>query len=92
MITDADLIRELASQAAEAGSRAAWAKEHGFSRGFVSDVLAGTRAVTERLAKALGYESAGNWKKAGAEPCHGRKSTRKADGGKSKRTQNMRQD
>ena len=33
-----------------------WAKDHGFSQAYVSDVLHGRRGVADRFAEALGYE------------------------------------
>lgn len=32
-----------------------WAKDHGFSQAYVSDVLHGRRSITDRFAEALGY-------------------------------------
>ena len=37
-------------------TQSSWADAMGFSRQFICDVLAGRRPITERLAKALGYE------------------------------------
>lgn len=39
----------------EAGGQRAWAKANGFSDAIVSQALGGTRPVTERMAKSLGY-------------------------------------
>lgn len=64
MITDAGIILLLKTEIAASPSASAWAKQHGFSRSFISDVLAGTRNVTTRLALALGYEPVQKWQKA----------------------------
>ena len=39
-------------------TQAGWAKKHGFSAQFITDVLSGRRNVTAKLAKAMGYERA----------------------------------
>jgi hypothetical protein len=41
--------------AATPGGQAAWAKDHGLSGSFVSEVLRGTRGVSDRLARQLGH-------------------------------------
>lgn len=33
-----------------------WAKDHGFSQAYISDVLHGRRGVADRFAEALGYQ------------------------------------
>ena len=65
--TDAELVALLRQRIAESGSAAAWARANGFTRGFISDVMAGTRNMTERLAEALGFRRARLWEEAG--PC-----------------------
>lgn len=62
---DAEVIRRLQAEVKRHGSQAKWAKAHGFSRGFVSFVLAGSRGVSERLAAALGFERVSAWKRKG---------------------------
>ena len=63
-MTDSDMIHLLkASIHIGGGSMASWAKKHGLSRSFVCDVLSGRRQITERLAKALGYQPARLWEK-----------------------------
>ncbi len=53
---EAAVLAKLREKCAGRGGQAAFAKEHGFSRNHISDVLKGDRAVTERLANALGYK------------------------------------
>lgn len=61
--TDADLIALLRREAAAAGSAAEWGRRHDLSRGYLCDVLAGRRAVSARLAAALGYRPARLWER-----------------------------
>jgi hypothetical protein len=61
--TDVDVIGSLESAIKIEGSAASWANAHGFSRSFICDVLAGTRNVTERLARELGFERVSQWRK-----------------------------
>jgi hypothetical protein len=57
-------LRDLLRKACEsAGSQQEWAKANGFSAPFVSDVLHGRRAITDRIATALGYESVETFKR-----------------------------
>jgi hypothetical protein len=54
-----DVIELLRREIAKTGSRAAWARMHGFSRAYVSDLLSGKSGRTEigpRLLDALGLE------------------------------------
>jgi hypothetical protein len=58
-MTEDDVIALLKREVAKAGSRAAWARLHGFSRAYVSDLLSGKSGKTEigpRLLDALGLE------------------------------------
>lgn len=58
-MTEDDVIELLKREVAKAGSRAAWARQHGFSRAYVSDLLTGKSGKTEigpRLLDALGLE------------------------------------
>jgi hypothetical protein len=51
-----DELRNILTQACtESGSQQDWAKGHGFSPAYVSDVLNGRKDVSERIAEALGY-------------------------------------
>jgi hypothetical protein len=58
-----EIIDQLKQECRELGSQAAWAKNHGFSRSFISDVLQGRRDVTEKLANRLGYVKVCAWEK-----------------------------
>lgn len=53
--TDADLLEDLRSAVADAGSQSAWGRRYGFSRFYVCKVLAEAMPVTDRIATALGY-------------------------------------
>lgn len=59
-LTEAELVEQFRSKFNWQGSTRltakAWAKEHGFSQAYVSDVLHGRRGVADRFAEALGYE------------------------------------
>lgn len=50
------IIKMLVNACDKAGSQAAWAKEHGMSAAYVSDVLSGRRDPGEKALKALGLE------------------------------------
>ena len=53
----AEKVREALAVACEhAGSAAKWAKRHGLSRGYVSDILLGRRAPGESVLSPLGFE------------------------------------
>jgi hypothetical protein len=53
-------LRELLRKACkDVGSQQQWAEANGFSAPFVSDVLRGKRAITDRIASVLGFECAG---------------------------------
>ena len=54
-----DVIEMLRREVARAGSGAAWARKHGFSRAYISDLLTGKSGRSEigtRLLDALGLE------------------------------------
>ncbi|MDE2105552.1 MAG: hypothetical protein KGL39_50465, partial [Patescibacteria group bacterium] len=40
---------------AKAGSQKAWARAHGLSQAYVSDVLQRKRGISDSVAEALGY-------------------------------------
>lgn len=61
MKTDKDLADELHRLCKE--RQGAWAKRHGFTRGYINAVCNGKRKMTEKIAKILGYEKAGSWVK-----------------------------
>lgn len=54
-MTNEEDIRRILNRQIEKTSQSDFAKEHGFSKGFISDVLKGRRNITDRLAGALGY-------------------------------------
>jgi len=62
---DKERISELlAAECIKAGSQIAWAKAHGVSGAYVSDVLAGRRDPGEAVLKALGLERVVIYRKA----------------------------
>lgn len=52
-MTEAQAVALLRKMCAEAGGQAAWARAHDISPQWVCDILAGRRAITDRVAKAL---------------------------------------
>jgi hypothetical protein len=62
-LIESDLRNLLRKACEDAGSQQKWAKVNGFSSPFVSDVLHGRRAITDRIANALGYESVETFKR-----------------------------
>lgn len=44
------------------GNQAAWAKRHGISAAYVSDVLSGRRLPGDKITKAMGLEGALLWR------------------------------
>jgi len=62
-LTDDQLRAILRCQVDATGSIAEWSRLHGFTRSFVSDVLAGNRGISERLGRLLGYEKVQSWRK-----------------------------
>ena len=61
--TDDDVLRQLRRECRELGSQAEWARRNDFTRAFISDLLAGRRDVTDRLAAALGFERVREWRR-----------------------------
>lgn len=60
-IDEAELLRRFRAmfRYGDDGKRptaAGFAKKHGFSQSYVSDVLAGKRGIADKIANALGYE------------------------------------
>jgi hypothetical protein len=58
-MNEQDVIKLLRREVAKAGSGAAWARTHGFSRAYISDLLTGKSGKSEigaRLLDALGLE------------------------------------
>ena len=59
VMNEEDVIEMLRREVARAGSGAAWARKHGFSRAYISDLLTGKSGRSEigaRLLDALGLE------------------------------------
>lgn len=54
MTTEEDIYR-LLENGIEKTSQSEFARKHGFSKGFINDVLNRRRGVSDRLAEALGY-------------------------------------
>ena len=58
-MNEGDVIQLLRREVSKAGSGAAWARKHGFSRAYISDLLTGKSGRSEigaRLLDALGLE------------------------------------
>ena len=51
-----DIITLLKSECKKAGTQAAWAKDHGLSAAYVTDVLLGKRNAGAKILSALGVE------------------------------------
>lgn len=64
--TKEDVRTALRAECWSAGSQAVWAKRHGFSRSYITDILKGRRDVTEKLAAALGLTRRVVFEKKGA--------------------------
>jgi hypothetical protein len=58
-MTEAELIDEFRAlfnwNGAKRLTAKAWAKGHGFSQAYVSDVLNGKRGISDRMAEAMGH-------------------------------------
>ena len=68
-LLEKDICAILRSACISAGSQRAWADAHDLSPAFVSDVLQGKRAVTDRIASVLGYTRfVGFYEKQAREP------------------------
>lgn len=50
-----DVMQTLIEQCSQAGGQRQWARAHGFSDSYVSDVIRGQRCISEAMANALGY-------------------------------------
>lgn len=64
MATEEQVRWFLADACDAAGTQRQWARTHGFSDAYVSDVLAGRRDISSKLAAALGYEKVVSFKRA----------------------------
>lgn len=60
-----DVLAHLRKRCEQAGGQSAFAREHGVSRQYIWDVLAGKKPPHSKLCKVLGIEPAGmRWVKA----------------------------
>lgn len=55
-MTEREIIKILKARIEKAGTAKAFAKLHGFSGAFISNVVQRKSAVSPKLAKALGFE------------------------------------
>lgn len=55
-MTEDEVIEQLRAAIADAGSQRAFAEKHGFTPGYVSDVLKGQRGLSDRILAAIGVE------------------------------------
>lgn len=55
-MTEHEVIERLRAAIAEAGSQRAFAEKHGFTPGYVSDVIKGQRGLSDRILAAIGVE------------------------------------
>ena len=73
----ADDVRKLLATSCEAhraiGGQSAWAKIHGLSAAYVSDVLNGRREPGETICKALGIERVISYRSLSSPPSKGGK-------------------
>ena len=58
-LTDAELLALLRKACAEARSQQAWAESKGISPAYVSRVLNGRDAISDKILTALGYKYVG---------------------------------
>lgn len=61
MITDNELLQKLCQACKKAGSQRKWALENELSPQYVNDVLNGSRKLSDKIGKALGYEKPKSW-------------------------------
>jgi hypothetical protein len=52
---DMPILRRLREECDALGSQARWADQHGVSSQYVSDILAGHRIVSDKIAEVLGF-------------------------------------
>lgn len=55
MLTQKELLKELHKAVKEAGTQKQWAEQNGISAAYLNDILKGKRAISEKMAKKLGY-------------------------------------
>lgn len=56
MLTEQDVMRRLQAAIAAAGGQRQFAKAHGFTAGYINDVLHGKRALADRILSTIGVE------------------------------------
>lgn len=56
MLTEQQVIERLRAATSAAGGQKAFAKAHGFTPGYIHDVLHGKRAPADRILAAIGVE------------------------------------
>lgn len=56
LLTPDELVERLEMEARHSGSQSALAERYGFTRAYISRVINGYEAPSERLAEAMGYE------------------------------------
>lgn len=62
-MTEQEAIEYLRNACQKAGGQRQFAELHGFSTGYISDVLAGKRALADRILIALGIERVVTYRK-----------------------------
>lgn len=65
MLTEQELLDYLRTAIQQAGSQQAFARQHGISAQYISDVLRGRREIGAKIAQALGYERVVRYRKVG---------------------------
>jgi hypothetical protein len=55
-LTEQEVMERLREMVREAGGQRAFAAEHGFTVGYVNDVLHGKRALADRILATIGVE------------------------------------
>lgn len=56
MLTEHDVMERLRGAVVKAGGQRQFAKAHGFTPGYIHDVLHGKRALADRILAAIGVE------------------------------------
>jgi hypothetical protein len=56
MLTEAEVRALLAAAVASAGGQRRFAEQHGFTAGYINDVLRGNRNLSDRILRAIGVE------------------------------------
>lgn len=56
MLTEQEVLERLRAAVAGAGGQRAFAQAHGFTPGYINDVLRGKRALADRILATIGVE------------------------------------